>query len=99
MAKVRVIARIQAHDGKTLQVRELMRRMLEPTRKEKGCEFYDLYEVSGTGLFYFDELWTSQEDLDAHAASSHFQAIFGEAGPMLQAPPEVSLVTELHPLP
>lgn len=97
MAKVRVIARFVAHEGKAAALRSLLQQMLQPTRAEKGCEYYELFESNLSGQFYFNELWTSQEDLDAHAASSHFQEII--LGPrvkdLLREPFEVNLLTEV----
>jgi quinol monooxygenase YgiN len=96
MAKVRVIARLVAREGKSAELRAQLQQMLEPTRAEKGCEYYELFESNLEGLFYFNELWTSQQDLDAHAASSHFRAIMG--GPvkeLLQEPLEVNLLAEV----
>lgn len=96
MAKVRVIARAVAQNGKAAEVRALLQQLIKPTRAEKGCEFYELFESNTSGLFYFNELWTSQSDLDAHAASTHFHDVFGKAKPLLAEPLEVNLLTEVH---
>lgn len=96
MAKVRVIARAVAQNGKAAEVRALLRQLITPTRAEKGCEYYELFESNRDGLFYFNELWTSQSDLDAHAASSHFHDIFDKAKPLFAEPLEVNLLTEIH---
>lgn len=94
-APVRVIARAVARDGKADELKALLRRLLQPTRAEQGCRFYELLESNQPGLFYFNELWESQADLDAHSASSHFKQVFGEAEAFLREPLEVNLLTEL----
>ena len=45
-----------------------------PTRKEKGCVFYDLHENpdDAEDLTFIEE-WDSAEDLDAHGRSAHIQ--------------------------
>ena len=60
MAEVRVIARSVARKGKEDQLRALLQGMLVPTRAEKGCISYELYESDSMGRFYFDEAWESQ---------------------------------------
>jgi quinol monooxygenase YgiN len=96
MAKVRVIARAVAQSGKASEVRSLLQQLVQPTRAEKGCEFYELFESNHSGLFYFNELWTTQAHLDAHAASSHFHDVFGKAKALLAEPLEVNLLTEVQ---
>jgi quinol monooxygenase YgiN len=97
MAKVRVIARAVAREGKAAELRAVLQQMLKPTHAEKGCEFYELFESQDGQRFYFNELWTSQEDLDVHAASSHFQALIVKAAKdLLGEPLEVNLLTQVH---
>jgi quinol monooxygenase YgiN len=97
MAKVRVIARFVAREAKAAEVRSVLQKMLKPTRAEQGCEYYELFESSLDGHFYFNELWNSQEDLDVHAASGHFREHILGPGlqDLLREPFEVSLLTEI----
>lgn len=96
MQEVRVIARAVAREGDTDKLKALLRGLVEPTRAEAGCTFYELFESNQPGVFYFNELWQSQAHLDAHAASDHFTRIFGEAQPLLQEPLEVNLLTSIE---
>jgi len=95
MAEVRVIARAVARDGKAAELKTLLSGMVKPTRMEAGCKFYELFESSVPGLFYFNELWQSQAHLDAHAASAHFTEIFGKAKELMQGPLEVNFLQEV----
>ncbi|MEW6053526.1 MAG: putative quinol monooxygenase [Nitrospirota bacterium] len=46
---------------------ETMRGMLEPTRVERGCLSYRLYEdVEDRNTFILVEEWNTQEDLETH---------------------------------
>lgn len=96
MAEVRVIARVVAQEGKEEELKALLRRMVKPTRAEKGCRFYELFESSNRGLLYFNELWESQADLDAHVASIHFTEIFDKAQELFKEPLEVNLLQEVE---
>lgn len=95
MAQVRVIARAVAREGKAEELKTLLRGMVAPTRAEAGCIYYELFESNIPGLFYFNELWESQQHLDAHAASKHFTEIFGKSRELMHGPPEVNLLREV----
>ena len=96
MAIVRVIARAEAREGKSDELKSLLRKLVTPTRAEQGCRYYELFESNLPGVFYFNELWNSQADLDAHANSSHFVEIFGKAKELLKVPLEVNLLEEVN---
>ena len=73
---LRVVARIQAKPDKIGEVRELLRSLVPPTRKEPGCITYELLENSNEpGDFTFVEEWASDSAFEAHAASDHIRAI------------------------
>jgi quinol monooxygenase YgiN len=93
MAEVRVIARAVAREGKSDEVKDLLRGLVAPTRAEAGCKYYELFASDLPGVFVFNELWESQAHLDAHAASAHFKEIFGKVNPLLQESLEVHLLT------
>lgn len=96
MSIVRVIARAEAREGKTDELKALLRRLVMPTRAEQGCRYYELFESNLPGVFYFNELWNSQANLGAHAKSAHFIEIFGKAEALLKVPLEVNLLQEVE---
>ncbi|WP_448952847.1 putative quinol monooxygenase [Labrys neptuniae] len=52
--------------------RPVMRRMVEASRREDGCEDYAYAEdVLDAGLIHVTELWRDQTALDRHFASEH----------------------------
>jgi quinol monooxygenase YgiN len=75
MAKVHVIARFVALEGKENQLRALLQGMLTPTRAESECESYELYESDSRGRFYLNETWDSQAALDQHMTTPHFERL------------------------
>ncbi len=96
MQEVRVIARAVAQAGKADELRALLRGLVQPTRAEAGCKYYELFASNLAGVFLFNELWESQKHLDAHAASAHFREIFGKAQALLAEPLEVNLLTPVE---
>ena len=71
-----VIAYMRAVPGKREAFRAALESLVEPTRQEKGCVNYDLYQsIQDPDLFFFYENWESEEDLDAHLAAPHMQQV------------------------
>ena len=61
----------------------------------EGLPFLRTVPVELPGVFYFNELWESQSDLDAHARSKHFTETFGKARQLLKVPMEVNILEEV----
>jgi quinol monooxygenase YgiN len=97
MAKVHVIARFVAREGKEKQLLALLQGMLIPTRAESGCELYELYESDSRGRFYFNETWESQAALDRHMATPHFERLKKTGAELVKEPFEVNLVKGILP--
>jgi len=95
VAEVRVIARAVARKGKEDQLRALLQGMLVPTRAEKGCISYELYESDSKGRFYFDEAWESQAALDKHIATPHFKNLEQAIGELLEGSFEVNILKRI----
>jgi quinol monooxygenase YgiN len=95
MAKVRVIARFVASEGKENQLKALLQGMLAPTRAESGCELYELYESDSRGRFYFNETWESQAALDLHMATPHFERLKKTGAELVKEAFEVNIVKEI----
>jgi quinol monooxygenase YgiN len=96
MAKVRVIARDQAREGKTEELKAVLKQLLEPTRKEQGCIYYDFFESNLPGVLLFNEEWASMEDLKAHATTERMARIQAEAAPFRVGPTEVNILTPVE---
>lgn len=93
MAKVRVIARAQAVEGKTEELKAVLKQLVEPTRKEKGCIYYELFASNLPGVLIFNEEWASAEDLQAHATTERMARIQAEAAPLRVGATEVNILT------
>jgi quinol monooxygenase YgiN len=72
-----------------------LRGMLAPTRAEKGCRLYELYESNNKGLFYFYEKWESQDALDRHTKTPHYLQLGPNISDLLDGAFEVSILDSL----
>jgi len=95
MAKVQVIARFVARDGRGNQLKALLEGMLIPNRAEPGCESYELYESNSNGRFYLVEEWESQAALDRHVATPHFERLKKTGAELVKEPFEVNIITRV----
>ena len=89
-----VVATIKARNDTAEEVRARLSRLVEPTRKEKGCVEYTLYQDNDNpSVFIFYENWESQTDLDAHMKSPHFKECFAAIEGMFDL--DVQLMSEV----
>lgn len=89
--RVTVIAYIFAKTGEEKRVNAALLRLVEQTRKEKGCINYDLHDsVENAAKFLMYENWESEADLDAHSKSAHLREFGKVMGPFLERPTEVT---------
>lgn len=82
-----IIARWRAKDGQSAEVMSLTREMQIATRRESGCQRYDVYQnAEDPHAFLLDELYVSQESAQVHRESEHFQRIVeAKIAPLLSA--------------
>jgi quinol monooxygenase YgiN len=96
MKTVTVVATMNAKPGKEGEMKELLRGLLTPTRKERGCISYDLHEnPEQPGKFLFYENWESKALLDAHLKSKHMAAAFPQIKKLSATEPVISLWEKL----
>jgi quinol monooxygenase YgiN len=89
-----VIANIKARNDAADKVRARLSKLVEPTRREKGCVEYTLYQDNDNpSVFIFYENWESQTDLDAHMKSPHFKECFAAIEGLFDI--EVHLMSEV----
>ena len=92
MAEVTVIAQIRTKEGMEGKVGEELLKLVAPTRSEKGCIVYDLYQSTDRkSLFMFFECWKSKKDLDEHLQKPYIKTFIEASGEMLADPVSVSL--------
>jgi quinol monooxygenase YgiN len=76
---LKVVAIAETSTDKAEELKKVCLGLIEPTRKEKGCISYELFQDSSNpGRFTFIEEWESREHLDVHLKSPHLVSA-GEA--------------------
>jgi quinol monooxygenase YgiN len=93
--QVELMVPIEAAAGKAQQLRPILLSMLAPSRAEKGCEFYDLFESHVSGHFIFHELWTTQGALDAHNLTPHYLRFVEQTKGLFAHPPIAHKVRQI----
>ncbi len=74
MDKLMIVATIRATKGNGDVVFTELKKLLEPTRKEDGCYFYDLHrDNEDSEFFVYYEKWESEAHLDAHMQTPHIK--------------------------
>lgn len=96
MAEIRLIARLVANPERIDELRLAAQAMLKPTREEPGNRFYELYESTESGRFFFNELWIDQDAFDKHLASPHFKKFKASLQGLLTEPLELSFLQEIQ---
>ncbi len=87
-----VVAQIKAKPGKEDQVRQELLLLVAPSRKDAGCQNYDLHQgTNDPTLFLFHENWTSKAHLDAHLQKPDLQAALARVGQLVAEPPQITL--------
>jgi len=72
--KLTIIARIESKSKEIDLVKSEVSKLIEPTRKEKGCIQYDLHQDNERlEVFVFYESWESLELWQEHMESSHLK--------------------------
>jgi quinol monooxygenase YgiN len=93
---VKLIATIRCQPGQGEQVAPALLELAGPSRAEAGCMLYDVCrsKADPDELLVLEE-WESQEALDAHMATPHFQAFIGRIGAALAGEPGVAFIERL----
>ncbi len=75
MEQLTITARILAKADAREEVKREAIKLVEPTRKEEGCVYYNLFnDIDNPNLFIFQECWESLALLEKHLQSAHMVA-------------------------
>jgi quinol monooxygenase YgiN len=85
-----VFASFRPAEGQQQAVHELLTWMVEHTRREPGCERYDLFHAPGDdATFHLFERYRDDEALQAHRATEHYVEYRRRIVDMLDGPIDV----------
>ena len=75
MNKLTVVAKLKAKQESVQKVKDELKKLIEPTRKEKGCIDYFMHQDNeDPSVFIFYENWEGEDFLDSHMKTDHFKA-------------------------
>ena len=80
---------VRAKPGQEHELGLRMVALLAPTRAERGCLAYDLFQSSeDPAVWVLIERWRSVADLDAHVMTDHMAAFLARSHEVLDGPPD-----------
>ncbi len=93
MQKVSVVAKLKAKVGQEEQVKRELIKLVEATRKEKGCLNYDLHvDTEDPRTFIFYENWVSRMALANHMETEHFLHLRSLSEQLFDEPSKISVL-------
>ena len=99
MSKITVLASFYPKNDKNNEVKETLLAMVDPTRSEKGNEFYNFYEEKNNQgkiiSFHLFEVYKNSAALDFHRNSSHYKNYRSKIEELLEKPREVKILNSI----
>ncbi len=93
---IKVVAKNYIKEEKVDEVLEIIKELIEETRKEEGCIKYELFQdVKNKGVITFIEEWENMEALQKHMESEHFKRIVPKVQSHTEKEMEINLYTKL----
>lgn len=87
-----VHAFIEVKEGAAKDFLAVAEKCVTETRKEPGCQFYNLYsDTENAREFVFVEEWESQADLDEHTKLPHFLELVESVTDLLAVPLDIKV--------
>jgi len=91
-----VIMKMRALPEKCLELKQTLQALIEPTRNEKGCLGYDVFEdIENKNNFCLVERWRSGKDKDDHQRTEQFAVLMGTRS-LLDGEPEIMVKEMSH---
>jgi quinol monooxygenase YgiN len=94
-SEIQLVVSMVTKPGKEEELREVLRRLLEPTRKEPGCRRYEMYASEQKGKFFALEIWDSRQALDEHMQTPHFKAAEPGFSEFVQGTIDINILDEI----
>ncbi len=88
-----VTLKMTVRPGRRNDLAETIRGMLEPTRVERGCISYCLYEdIENKNTFALVEEWKTRDDLEKHVRTDNYRRLLALMD-ILSEPPQLQFNT------
>lgn len=87
---LRVVARVIALPNQVERLKEVLTALVEPTRQEPGCLWYELLQNQQEPTdFTFVEEWENQDYLNAHLNSEHLKKAKNQLPGLVARDPDI----------
>ena len=100
MSKITVFASFYPKNDKNNEVKETLLAMVDPTRSEKGNEFYNFYEEKNNQgkiiSFHLFEVYKNSAALDFHRNTPHYKNYKSKIEELLEKPREVKVLNSIN---
>ncbi|MCO5387706.1 MULTISPECIES: putative quinol monooxygenase [Desulfosporosinus] len=91
---IKVIAKLTIKEDKIEELKSIIPELVAETRKEDGCLSYQLFQdVKNKKMLSFVEDWESNEALQRHMNSKHFQEAMPKIAELQEKEMELSVCT------
>ena len=90
MAKVSLIAKLTAAEGKADEFEGALAAMIEASNEEAGLEIYSAHR-GDDNVYWFFELYTNSDAFAVHGKGDGMKAAMRSIGAFMGGPPEVSV--------
>ncbi len=97
MSKVSVMGTFTCQDGKAEEMEEVLTAMVEAASSEPGVEIYS-YHRDEENAFWFFALMADKESMQNHGQSEAMKAAMSAFGPLVAAPPQMTVTTPVAAL-
>ncbi|MCY6370589.1 putative quinol monooxygenase [Clostridium ganghwense] len=89
---LQTVSKIYVKEEQINEFVEVFKGMIEPTKKEKGCIQYEMYqdEEKPSTLIVLEQ-WECREDFDNHMKSEHFERIAPKMSEYMTKETEINL--------
>lgn len=92
-----LIAKNTVKQGMQQAFLQLAKEMIERTRQEAGCVYYDLArDQNDPQVYYFIEKYVDMKAVEAHRGTAYFQALVPMIGELREKPSEVNTCTVIE---
>lgn len=89
-----LIAKNTVQEGKQQEFVALAKKMIENTRQEEGCIYYDLVaDQNDEQVYFFIEKYKDEQAVEYHRSTDYFQTIVPQLGALRVKPSELSTCT------
>ena len=92
MSKVSMIGSITCQEGKAEEMEAVLAAMVDAAAGEPGVEIYS-YHRGDENTFWFFALMADEASMQNHGQSEAMQAAMADFGPLMAAPPQMSVTT------